>query len=125
MRLTLILDISKAIVAMYVGLFCLLVGYNNLIDYNTNFQFVEHVMAMDEMKSFFKGGYERAITSPVLHTVFYHLIIALEFLAGAFCVIGAEWFSMWVNHWNGQIKSYTFAIFIILTLIYILMPSSN
>ena len=33
MRLTLILDISKAIVAMYVGLFCLLVGYNNLIDY--------------------------------------------------------------------------------------------
>ena len=166
MRLSLVLDISKAVVAMYVGVFCVLVSYNNVIDYNTNFQFVQHVLAMDQMKAFFTGDnlYERAITSPTLHTVFYNLIIALEFLAGALCVIGAvimffkreaagfskgqafyvagvtvalgvwyfgfgvvgaEWFSMWANSWNGQMKAYTFAMFIILTLIYVLMPRPN
>ena len=164
MRLSLILDISKAMVAMYVGLFCVLVGYNNIVDYNTNLQFVEHVMAMDQMQSFFNGGRERAITSPALHIFFYNLIITVELLAGVLCVIGAaimfckresvgfsqgqafyvlgvtialglwyfcfavvgaEWFSMWASHWNGQIKAYTFAIFILLTLIYVLMSKGN
>ncbi len=164
MRLSLVVDISKAVVAIYVGLFCVLVSYNNVIDYNTNYQFVKHVLAMDQMEPYFSGDnlYGRAITSPALHTLFYNLIIALEFLAGVLCVIGAvvmffkretaafskgqafyvcgvivalsvwyfgfavigaEWFSMWANSWNGQMKAYTFAIFIILTLIYVLMPS--
>lgn len=163
MKLSLVLDLSKAAVAMYVSLFCLLVGYNNIVDYNTNYQFVEHVLAMDQMKPFFNGDslYGRAVTSPTLHTFFYAVIIAMELLAGLLCfigalimfvrrghtefskgqafyvggvtialglwyfgfaVIGAEWFSMWANTWNGQMKAYTFAIFILLTLIYVLMP---
>lgn len=55
MRLSLVLDISKAVVAMYVGVFCVLVSYNNVIDYNTNFQFVQHVLAMDQMKAFLQA----------------------------------------------------------------------
>ncbi|EMQ2878887.1 DUF2165 family protein, partial [Vibrio navarrensis] len=36
-------NISKASVGLMVGFFCLLVGYNNIVDYNTNYQFIQHV----------------------------------------------------------------------------------
>lgn len=36
-----------------------------------------------------------------------------------FAVIGAEWFMMWASQWNGQDKAYTFAIFILLSVLYI------
>ena len=29
------------------GLFCLLVGYNNIVDYGSNYMFVQHVLSMD------------------------------------------------------------------------------
>ena len=118
------------------------------------------------MKPFFSGDhlYSRAITSPTLHAIFYAIIIAVEFLSGLLCilgavfmflnraqtafstgqafyvsgatialslwyfgfaVIGAEWFSMWANNWNGQMKAYSFSMFIILTLIYILILTPN
>lgn len=36
-----------------------------------------------------------------------------------FAVIGGEYFAMWANQWNAQMKAYTFAAFILLSLFYI------
>jgi predicted small integral membrane protein len=62
-------------VAMIYSLFVL----NNTTDYDSNYQFVRHVMMMD---STFPGNREmwRAINTPALHTVFYLTIIAWETL---------------------------------------------
>ncbi|HKZ95782.1 MAG TPA: DUF2165 family protein [Hyphomicrobiaceae bacterium] len=35
---------SKALLVLWIGLFALLVGADNIIDYGTNFEFVRHVM---------------------------------------------------------------------------------
>ena len=156
--------LSKALIAFFVGFFCLIVGYGNIVDYETNFSFVQHVLSMDDMEPFFDGKniIHRAITSPLWHHIFYNLIILFELLAGILCVMGAiimfinvqknnfslgqaffiggatiavavwyfgfavvggEWFAMWANKWNGQMKAYTFSLFIMLSVIYILIPT--
>jgi len=80
--------ISKAILVLMVSLFCLLVGYNNIVDYGSNFEFTRHVLLMDTT---FPGNrlVGRAISSPLLHHAAYWLIIAGELLAGALCLAGA------------------------------------
>lgn len=80
--------ISKAILVLMVALFCLLVGYNNIVDYGSNFEFTRHVLLMDTT---FPGNrlMGRAISSPLLHHGAYWLIIAGELLAGALCLAGA------------------------------------
>ena len=156
--------ISKGLVSLMVGLFCLLVGYNNIVDYDTNHQFVQHVLNMDAMESWFQGEQlkGRAIKNDTLVKIGYWIIIAGEFVAGffcvlgafimlkniqqdrfehgqswyliggtiaalvwyfGFCVIGAEWFQMWASKWNGQDAAYSFVSFIMMTMVYIVMPS--
>jgi predicted small integral membrane protein len=80
--------VSKALLVLVIGLFSLLVGVDNIIDYGTNYAFVEHVMEMDTVSpdSTLKG---RAITSDVLNHLAYALIIGLELLAGLLCITGA------------------------------------
>jgi predicted small integral membrane protein len=39
--------IAKVLLILSSGTFCLLVGYNNIVDYSSNFAFVEHVLSMD------------------------------------------------------------------------------
>jgi len=75
-----------------VAFFLLLVVFNNLTDYGSNYGFVEHVLSMDTT---FEGnqGMWRAITSPVLHHAFYWSIIAWELVAGVMIAAGA--WSMW------------------------------
>ena len=66
------------------GLACL----NNLMDYNSNFALVQHVLSMDT--TFPEGTLRwRAITSPTVHHAAYWLIIAIEGLAGVLCLAGA------------------------------------
>jgi len=158
--------LSKSCIACAIGVFCLLVGYNNIVDYNTNYQFVEHVLSMDTMEAWFAGEdlKSRAISSDALQTIGYWLIIAAEVTAGilgiaggvlmlkhsrnagksfqlgqglfiasatiavlvwyfGFGVVGAEWFQMWANQWNGQMKAYAFATYILIALIYVILPS--
>ena len=43
-------EISKGIIGLCVGIFCALVGYNNIVDFNSNYQFVQHVLAMDSLE---------------------------------------------------------------------------
>lgn len=66
------------------GLFGFFVLLGNLLDYNSNFEFVSHVLAMDDT---FEGNslMWRAITSPVLHHIAYIGIIIAE---AAFAFLG-------------------------------------
>jgi predicted small integral membrane protein len=71
------LRIAKISLVFAVAIFYSFVVLNNTTDYDSNYQFVRHVLMMD---STFPGnhGMWRALNSPLLHTVFYLSIIAWE-----------------------------------------------
>ena len=64
-----------------LALFALLVAFDNLADYDTNYAFVWHVLSMDTTFPENALLYRR-ITSPALWQVSYALIIAGEPLCG-------------------------------------------
>jgi predicted small integral membrane protein len=68
---------SKLLLLAAVALFYTLVVFNNLTDFDSNYQFVRHVLMMD---STFPGnqGMWRAMTSPSMHLAFYIGIISWE-----------------------------------------------
>jgi predicted small integral membrane protein len=70
------------------GFFLLLVVFNNLTDYGSNFGFVQHVLSMDTT---FPGnrGLWRATTSPVAHHLFYATVILWETVACGLIGFGA------------------------------------
>jgi len=156
--------ISKVALSFSISLFCLLVGIDNIVNFNANYQFVQHVLSMDAIQPWFDASaFEyRAITTPTFHLISYIIIIIVEILAGTlgligsvvmaknikktrfnqgqalfllggtiaimlwylgFAVIGGEWFSMWANKWNGQMKAYTFSTFILISMIYVIIPT--
>ncbi|MHB8482251.1 MAG: DUF2165 family protein [Nitrospiria bacterium] len=80
--------ICKVLLVAVAGFYLGLITFNNLIDYDSNYQFVQHVLSMENTfpNNRLMG---RAITSPVVHHVLYSLIIAWEGLAGLLCWIGA------------------------------------
>jgi predicted small integral membrane protein len=69
--------IAKVFLLAGVGLYYALVVFNNLTDFDSNYQFVRHVLSMD---STFPGnrGMWRAMLSPTFHLAFYIGIIAWE-----------------------------------------------
>jgi predicted small integral membrane protein len=75
-----------------LALFCLLVAFDNLSDYTTNYLFVQHVLSMDTT---FPGSELRwrAITNPTLWQLAYAAIILGEALTGALYLLGA--FKLW------------------------------
>jgi predicted small integral membrane protein len=81
------LRVAKMLLVFGVALFYAFVVFNNTTDYDSNYQFVRHVMMMD---STFPGnhGMWRAINTPALHTAFYVVIIAWEALAMLLCFVG-------------------------------------
>jgi predicted small integral membrane protein len=83
-----IVRMSKIALVLAIGLFGLLVGADNVVDYGTNYVFVTHVMDMDSVFPDSTLTW-RALTSPVLHEIAYAGIIAAELLSGALCVGGA------------------------------------
>lgn len=81
--------LSKILLVAAAGVFCLLVGYNNIVDYGSNFMFVQHVLTMDTTFPDNAVRAERAILDPQLHRAAYWIIITAELLIGAICLIGA------------------------------------
>jgi predicted small integral membrane protein len=75
---------AKMLLVFAVGLFYFFVVFNNLTDYDSNYQFIRHVLMMD---STFPGnhGMWRAMNSPALHTVSYLSIIAWESVTMLLC----------------------------------------
>ena len=70
---------SKTLLVAGIALFYTLVVFNNLTDFDSNYEFVHHVLSMD---STFPGnhGMWRALPSPTIHLIFYLSIIAWEFV---------------------------------------------
>jgi predicted small integral membrane protein len=68
---------AKLMLVAGIALFYTLVVFNNLTDFDSNYQFVRHVLSMD---STFPGnqGMWRALPSPAFHLAFYLSIIAWE-----------------------------------------------
>ena len=79
--------VKTAMVAS-TALFALLVAYNNLADYNSNYEFVRHTLSMDTTfpDNALKG---RAITSPTLWALAYWSIILAEAATGLVLAYGA------------------------------------
>jgi predicted small integral membrane protein len=75
---------------MIAGLaaFALIVAYDNIVDYNSNYEFVKHVLSMDTTfaTSTLKN---RAIANETLWHVAYTLIIAVEAITGLLLAFGA------------------------------------
>ncbi|MCL9782242.1 DUF2165 domain-containing protein [Vibrio sp. S4M6] len=90
LNMTMATRLSKGMLASAVGIMCLLVSIDNMIDFNSNYQFVQHVLSMDTMKPFFHGGplLERAITNPTYHLIGYWMIIIGEGLSGLLALAG-------------------------------------
>lgn len=68
---------AKLLLLSGIALFYALVVLNNITDFNTNYEFVRHVLRMD---STFPDNHERwrAIASPAVQLMFYIGIIAWE-----------------------------------------------
>lgn len=79
---------AKALFVAALALYFTVVVFTNITNYGFNFEFVKHVMSMDTT---IPGNRDvrRAVTSPVLHHVFYVAIIAWEALAAVLLWAGA------------------------------------
>ena len=84
-----IVRFAKLLLLSSVAFFYSLVVFNNLTDYNSNWQFVRHVLLMDTT---FPGnnGMWRAISSPTIDVVFYTSIIGWEIVTMLLL-----WFGAW------------------------------
>jgi predicted small integral membrane protein len=78
------LRVAKIALVFAVTLYTTLIVFNNLTDYDSNFQFVRHVLMMD---STFDGnhGMWRALNSRGWHVFFYWTIILGELVSALFC----------------------------------------
>ena len=83
-----IVRLVKLAMVASCALFALLVAFNNLVDYGSNYEFVRHTLSMDTT---FPGNAltGRAITSPALWTLGYWLIIAAEAATGLILALGS------------------------------------
>lgn len=82
-----ILRVSKMIICLSLSIFALLVGFNNLADYDSNYAFVQHTLSMDTVFPDNALKY-RAILDPTLWKLAYALIIFAEFLTGILLLVG-------------------------------------
>lgn len=78
--------LAKALMVLFFAVFATLVVFGNITDYNTNFQFVTHVLSMDQ--TFNEGIMYRAISNETLHHVGYIFIIIIEAFIMVSCWIG-------------------------------------
>src|SRR5215469_3396940 len=80
--------LAKVAVIAALATFALIVAYNNVVDYDSNYQFVRHVLSMDTTfpDSVLRS---RAINSETARRAAYALIIATEAAAGLLLALGA------------------------------------
>jgi predicted small integral membrane protein len=78
------LRVAKILLIFAVAMFYTVVVFNNITDYNANYQFVRHVLMMDSNSL---GNHEmwRATNSPRWHTAFYVSIIGWESIVMFLC----------------------------------------
>ena len=83
-----LMRLSKVALIAALAAYALIVAYDNILDYGSNYEFVRHVLIMDTT---FPGNalMHRAITDKSVWTAAYALIIASEGLTALLLVIGA------------------------------------
>ena len=88
MNIRIALSISQTSCVGLIGVFACLVSLNNILDYQSNFEFVRHVLSMDTT---FEGNklMNRAIETPYLHHIAYTVIIFLEASIGLINLVAA------------------------------------
>ena len=76
--------LAKLLLLCGIAFFYTLVVFNNTTDFDSNYQFVRHVLMMD---STFPGnnGMWRSMSNPVWHLIFYLSIIAWEAVTALLC----------------------------------------
>jgi predicted small integral membrane protein len=79
-----IFRIAKTLLVLTVALYYTVLVFNNTTDYDSNFQFIRHVLMMDSTFPN-NSGMWRAINSPAIHTFFYITVIAWESLTMILC----------------------------------------
>lgn len=80
--------LAKVLLSLALASFALIVAYDNLIDYGSNFAFVRHVLSMDT--TFPDNALlDRAITQSWVWHVGYVLIIAGEAATGVLLLVGS------------------------------------
>jgi predicted small integral membrane protein len=84
-----------------IALFALLVAFDNVVDYDSNYEFVRHTLSMDTT---FPGNAlrGRAITSPVVWNVAYWAIILTEAATGIVLAFAA--FRLAINLRAGAVR---------------------
>jgi predicted small integral membrane protein len=80
--------LTKILLLTVLALHLTLIAINNIIDYQTNFAFVQHVLSMDTTQRHAALMW-RAINIPLVHHAFYILIIVWESAAAVICWVGA------------------------------------
>lgn len=81
------LRVVKTVMVASVALYYAFVVLNNLTDYYSNYQFVQHVLSMDTTLPDNHLMW-RAISSPRVHSLFYAGIIVWEFITVVLACIG-------------------------------------
>jgi predicted small integral membrane protein len=83
-----VIRLSKVVMVACLAAFAFIVTFDNVVDYDTNFQFVRHVLSMDTT---FAGNalMYRSITQPAFWTMAYIAIIAAEGVCGVLLAVGA------------------------------------
>jgi predicted small integral membrane protein len=80
--------LAKILLSLTLAAFALVVAYDNLIDYGSNFAFVQHVLSMDT--TFPSNALlERAIVRPWMWHAGYVLIITGEAATGVLLLVGS------------------------------------
>lgn len=79
--------ILKIGLSFSASVYMFFVVFNNLFDYDSNYQFVNHIASMGEVFSKQTNAW-RAIQSPVLHHIMYLLIIIWEVFVFLLLAIG-------------------------------------
>lgn len=80
--------IAKLLLLAGIAFYYLLVVFNNLTDFDSNYQYVRHVLMMDTTFPNNQGMW-RALPSPSWHLAFYLGIIAWEIVTAVLLLWGA------------------------------------
>ena len=80
--------LSKVMLTGAIAALCLLIGYNNIVDYGSNMMFVQHVLSMDTTFPDNAVRTSRAVSDPRLQSNAYMIIILAELAIGLACLAG-------------------------------------
>src|ERR1700690_2974011 len=83
-----IIRLAKIVMIAALAAFAFVVTYDNIVDYDSNYEFTRHVLSMDTT---FPGNalMDRAITDPRLWQAAYAAIIAAEGVTCLLLTVGA------------------------------------